>query len=66
MVKRADDVAAEFGEFIQEQYAMVGEGDFAGAGVGAAADESGVGDGVVWCAERSGGDQGLAGGRAWS
>ena len=43
LAQRVDDVAAEFGEFIQEQYAMVGERDLAGAGVGAAADESGVG-----------------------
>ena len=39
--------ATEFGEFVEEEDSVVGEGDFARAGIGAAAEESGIGDGVV-------------------
>src|SRR5208282_1644153 len=42
-----EDVAGEFGEFVEKEQAVVGERDFAGAGDNASADESGIGDGVV-------------------
>ena len=47
LAQRFDDVLAEFGEFVEKEDAVVGEGDFAGPGVGAAADESGIGDSVL-------------------
>ena len=50
----------ELGEFIEEEDAAVGEGDFAGGGVGAAADEAGVGDGVVGGAEGTARDEAAA------
>lgn len=51
--------AAEFGEFVKEEDSVVRKGDFAGAGVGAAAEESGVGDGVVGRAKGSGDEEGF-------
>jgi hypothetical protein len=50
--------AAEFGEFVEEEHAVVGEGDLAGAGVAAAAEQAGIGDGVVGGAEGAGGEKG--------
>jgi hypothetical protein len=47
-----ENVAGKLGELVEEEDAVVGEGDFAGAGNGAAADEARVGDGVVRGAER--------------
>ena len=47
--------AVEFGEFVEEEDAVVGEADFARGGDRAAADESGVADGVVWGAVRAAG-----------
>ena len=52
-----EDVAGELGELVEEEDAVVGERDFAGAGNGAAADEAGVGDGVVRGAEGALGDE---------
>ena len=42
-----DDVGFEFGQLIEEEHAVVGQGDFAGARVGTAADEAGIGYGVL-------------------
>jgi hypothetical protein len=42
-----ENVARELGQLVEEEDAIVGEGYFAGAGDDAAADEAGVGDGVV-------------------
>jgi len=42
-----DDVVAELGKFVEEEDAVVGQGDFAGPGVRAAADQPGVRDGVL-------------------
>ena len=42
-----EDVPGELGQFIEEEEAIVGKGDFAGPGHDAAADEAGVRDGVV-------------------
>jgi hypothetical protein len=42
------DGAREFGEFIEEEDAVMGEGDFAGARDFAAADDGGAGGGVMW------------------
>ena len=39
--------AFELGQFIEEEHAVVREGDFTGAGDGAAAEQADVGDGVV-------------------
>ena len=52
-----EDVAGELGELVEKEEAVVGEGDFAGAGDHAAADEAGVGDGVVGRAEGAMGDE---------
>jgi hypothetical protein len=46
-----EDVAGEFGEFIEEEQAVVGERDFTGTWDGSAADEAGIGDGVMRGAE---------------
>ena len=51
--------AAEFGEFVEEKNAVVRKGDFAGAGIGAATEKAGVGDGVVGRAEGAGDEKGL-------
>ena len=53
-----EGAAAELGEFVEEEDAVVGHTDFAGAGIGAAAEEAGVADGVVGGAEGAGGDEG--------
>ena len=46
-----EDVARELGELVEEEHAVVREADLAGARDHAAADEAGVGDGVVRRAE---------------
>jgi hypothetical protein len=51
---------AVFGEFVEEENAVVGEGNFARARVGAAAEEANVGDGVVGTAEGAAGDEAFA------
>ena len=43
--------AFEFRQLVEKQHAVVGEGDFAGAGDGAAAEQADVGDRVVGGAE---------------
>uniref|UniRef100_E6PYE2 Uncharacterized protein n=1 Tax=mine drainage metagenome TaxID=410659 RepID=E6PYE2_9ZZZZ len=45
------DVAGKLGKLVEKKQAVVGERDLTGAGNGTAADESGVGDGVVRGAE---------------
>ena len=52
-----ENVAGEFGQLVEEEHAVVGEADFAGARDHAAADEAGVGDGVVRRAEGALGDE---------
>lgn len=47
----------EFGEFVQEQQAVVGKGDLAGARGVPSSDEADVRDGVVGRAERTLGDE---------
>ena len=47
-----EDVALKFGQLVEEQDAVVAERDFAGTRDGAAADQSGVADGVVRRAKR--------------
>jgi nickel/cobalt transporter (NicO) family protein len=47
LAKDFEGGAVELGEFIHEEDAVVGEGDFAGAGDGAAAEEADIADGVV-------------------
>jgi hypothetical protein len=59
--RRTSRVAAEFGEFVEEEDAVVGDADFAGGGNDAAADEADVGDGVVGGAEGARGDEAVRG-----
>ena len=56
-----DGAAAEFGKFVEEQDSAMGEGDFAGVGDVAAADQARVADGVMRRAEGSLADEGRAG-----
>jgi hypothetical protein len=55
-----EDATGEFGEFIEEEDAVVGEGDFTGAGDFAAADDGRSGGGVVGGADGAGADEGFA------
>src|SRR5207253_2377406 len=48
-----EDVLAEFGQFVEEEDAPVGEADFAGARHAASADKTRVADGVVRGAKRA-------------
>ena len=52
-----EGLAAELGEFVEEKDAVVGDADFAGRRVHAAADQADVGDGVVRRAEGADGDE---------
>ena len=45
---------AEFGQLVEKEDSVVGEGDFAGAWIGASAEEPGVRNGVVGGAEWAG------------
>ena len=56
-----EHVARELGQLVEEEQAVVGQRDFAGAGNDAAADQAGVGDGVVRRAEGPLRDQARAG-----
>lgn len=51
--------AGELGEFVEEEDAVVAEGNFAGLDTDAAADQAGIGDSVVGSAEGAGSDEGL-------
>lgn len=53
--------AAVFREFVEKEDAIVGERDFAGAGISAAAEEADVGNGVVRRAEGTAIDKALTG-----
>jgi hypothetical protein len=48
---RAIDTSPEFREFVKEQHAMMGERDFAGPRVQAAADQGRHAGGVMWRAK---------------
>ncbi len=54
-----EDVAGEFGELVEEEDAVVGEGDFAGARDGAAADDGGGRGGVMRRADGAGAEERL-------
>ena len=45
--------AFELGQLVEEQHAMVGEGDFAGGGIDIAAEQAGIGGGVMRGAKRT-------------
>lgn len=47
LAKHLEGAAFELGQFVEEEHAVVGEGDFAGAGDGAAAKQADVGNRVV-------------------
>ena len=53
LAQHFEDVAPELGELVEEEDAVVGQGDLAGPRDCAAAGEAGVGDGVVRRAERA-------------
>ena len=55
--KDFEHIALKFGELVEEKHTVVAEGNFAGAGNGAAADEAGVADGVVRGTIRAGADE---------
>ena len=55
-----EDGARVFGELVEEEDAVVGEGDFARGGFGAAADDGDGRGGVVWSAEGAGADDVVA------
>ena len=52
-----EDVAGKLRQFVEEEQSVVSQGDLAGPRHDAAADESGVGDGVMRCAKRAMGDE---------
>jgi len=52
-----EDVAGKFGQLVEEEDAVVSQGDFAGTRDDAAADEACVGNGVVRSAEGALGDE---------
>ena len=54
LAQHFQDILPKFGQLVQEEHAVVGQADFAGPGDMAAADQSGVGDGVVRGAEGPG------------
>ena len=56
MAEGFEDGAGEFGDFVEEEDAEVGERDFAWFGFSAAANDGDGGGGVVWGAERASGD----------
>ena len=53
LAQHFEHVAAELEHLVEKQHAVMGEADFAGPRLRAAADERGVGDGVVRRAERA-------------
>ena len=53
------DALGELGQLVEEQHAVMGEADLAGMRNAAAADEAGLGRGVVRAAERPRGEQAL-------
>jgi len=59
-----EGIAAELGQLVQEEDAVVGEADLSRAAEAAAADEAGIGDGVMGGAEGTASEKGLAGGEA--
>jgi hypothetical protein len=54
-------IAAELGQLIEEEDAVVGEADFSRARDAAAADEAGVGDGVIRGAEGTASNERMTG-----
>ena len=56
------DILLELGQFIEEQHPVVSQRHLARPGMSAAADQAGIGDGVVRRAEHPPGDQRLTGG----
>ena len=56
MAEGFEDGAGEFGDFVEEEDAEVGERDFAWFGFSAAANDGDGGGGVVWGAVRASGD----------
>ena len=67
LAERLEDITAEFRQLVEEEDALVRQGDFAGRQVRAAADHPGIRHGVVRCPERRSAaqlvDRPLAGGR---
>lgn len=59
--QRFQTAAVKFGKFVEEEDAVVGEGDFAGLRDAAAADHAGITDGVMGRAERPRGEERFSG-----
>jgi hypothetical protein len=59
LAEHLEDVAAELGDLVEEEHAVVGEGHLAWPRERATSGEAGGRDRVVRCAERSSGDQSL-------
>lgn len=57
MAKGFEDIATEFGHFIEEQHAVVGKGDFAGFGGFSSSNNCGVAGGVVGGSKRASPDE---------
>ena len=57
LAQHLEDILLELGKLVEEEDAVVGEGDLARFGDGAAADQTGIGDGVVGGTKGAGGDQ---------
>ena len=57
LAQHLEHVAAELGQLVEEEHAVVRQRHLAGPRDGAAADQAGVGDGVVRRAERPGRDE---------
>ncbi len=59
LAKGLEDGARVFGDFVEEEDAVMSHRDFAWGGVVAAADDGSGAGGVVWGAERAGMDEGV-------
>ena len=60
LAQHLQNVLLEFGKLVEEEDAVVGEAHLSGARIGAAADESGVRNGVMGVTKRAPADEGLA------
>ena len=47
LAQHFEDVLLELGQLVEKEHAVVGQTDLTGAGMGAAADQAGVGNGVM-------------------
>jgi hypothetical protein len=64
LAQHLQHLALELGQLVQEQHPVMRQAHLSRPGNGAAADEAGIGEGVVRGAEGAGGDEGGVGGRS--